>query len=218
MAENVGTMIADVQDETHWPSETTAIIRHMKAALRHYQRRRFYFSEKADTFATVAGQHTYIRSEYPSDLLEIDSIRAVIGGGETVLNRIGLIEMREKQANSTADREGPQYFSWLGDSLILFPTPGGAYTVKVDYLFDATRNATDGVEIDGTVLTHTNDYFTRGAEILRTRIIYSLGLGRAQDPQLSISMKTLNAEAEQSLEFETHQRKFGSSMQIRPHF
>lgn len=215
MAEDVAGMIAAVKDETHWPSETTAIIRHLVASLRHYRRRRFWFSEKTGTFNTVAGQSDYVRTtNYPADLMEIDSMRVESGTGEIVLERISLPDMRAMQSGASATRNSPIYYSWHGDTLIFFPTPGGVWTVNFDYLFDSTRDSATGNEIDGTTTTYTNEYFKRGAELLRTRIIYALSLGRAQDPTLALSMQTLNREADQALTFETHQRKIGSGFEV----
>jgi len=209
--ENVGTMIQDVKDETHWPSEDAAIIRHLVSSLRHYRRRRFYFSEKSDSFPTINGVSEYERTtHYPADLLEIDSLRVVSGNGEITCTRLSLTEIRDRQSNSAASRNSPIYYSWYGDKLILFPTPGGVWTVKVDYLFDSTRDETAGTEIDGSDLTMTNEYFRRGSELLRTRIIYALSLGRAEDPTMAIAVKTMNTESDQSLTLETFQRRLGS--------
>lgn len=215
MAEDVASMIAAVKDETHWPSETAAIIRHLVASLRHYRRRRFWFSEKTGTFNTVAGQSDYVRTtNFPADLMEIDTMRVESGNGEIIMDRISLADMRAMQSGASATRNSPIYYSWLGDTLIVFPTPGGVWTINLDYLFDATRDTATGNEIDGTVTNYTNEYFKRAEELLRTRIIYALSLGRAQDPSLAISMQTMNREADQALTLETHQRKMGSGFEV----
>jgi len=215
MAHDVAEMIDTIKAESHWPDEYTAILRHIVRALRYLRFERFYFSEKSDTFATVANQDAYERdTDYPADLLEIDSLRCVWGSGDIILSKVSFEQLRLEQSGSTANRNTPEIYAWHGDKLYLWPTPGSVWTLNVDYCFDATRNAADGVEITtdaAGVNTMTNDFFTRGEELLCNRVLYSLALGRAEDAKAALTAKAAFDDALRSMKNETTLRKVGSS-------
>jgi hypothetical protein len=222
MANDVAAMISEVMDEGHWPGEAVAIRRHLRDALKHYRNRRFYFSEKSATRTTVAGVYELARSAgpngYPADLLELDSLRVVSGSGEVIVRKTGFHNIRELQANSTSSRETPSVYAFYADKLLLYPTPGSAWTLKFDYVFDATLDTATGTAIDGSNGALTNAYFDRGAELLRSAIIMRMSLGRTEDGQLAISAKAINEAAERSLTNESTLRKVGSSFSVRPSF
>lgn len=225
MAHDVTEMIATVKAESHWPDEDVAILRHLVRALRHFRHHRFYFSEKAGTLVTVADQSAYVRGsgadDVPADLLEIDSIRCEEGSGETILEKVSIEQMRLAQAGSTTGMNSPQIYSWHAETLYLWPTPGSVWTLNIDYLFDATRDTATGGEIvtDASgVATMTNEFFTRGEELLCSRILYSLALGRAEDAKAALTAKTAYLEALNSLQNESVIRKVGSSFQSDGYF
>jgi hypothetical protein len=217
---NVGIFITTIKEETHWPNEDDAIVRHMVAALRHYRSQRWYFSEKSGTFNTVASQAAYARGTpgYPADLMDIEDLRVVQGASEWELERISFDEMRQRQFASNVPANVPDAYCMWADTLILNPTPSGILVMNVDYILDSSIDTASGDPIDGSDNTHTNDYFTRGEELLRTRTIYAMALGRAEDTEFALSMKALNDEAERSLRGETVTRQVGSTLESQGYF
>jgi hypothetical protein len=220
MPHDVAEMIDTVKAESHWPDEDTAILRHIVRALRHFRHERFYFSEKTGTFNAVTDQASYARdTDYPADLFEIDALRVEDGSGETPLDRVSYETYVDMNAGSTSTRGTPSVYAWHHDELFLWPTPGSAWVINVDYFFDATRDAASGDEITiDSSTAFTNDFFTRGEELLCARVLYSLSLGRAEDQKAALSAKAQYDEALRSLRSETHIRKVGSSLVVDPYF
>lgn len=202
---DLSTLQSQVLDELHesGTAESTIVKRHLVAALRHYRSMRFAFSEKVATFATVADQESYQTNgtEAPADIMEIDHMQWRTGASAPwkPIERRLYVEQLWARENLTTTGQ-PDFWGFYRDRIYLWPTPSDAWTVQVHYHFDSARDAATGNEItESSAGTVTNDFFTRGAELLRTRAMYTYSLSRGDRPEVVTSAKMLNNEALQSM-------------------
>lgn len=143
--------------------------------------------------------------DFPGDIMDIDSVERMTGSGVlgTPLKQKTIAEMRSLQ--STGIGSGPpDYWCWHHDRFIIYPTPSGTSSLRIDYHFDATRNEANGNKYHPrlSVGRFTNEFFRRGFTMLMSRALYTFALGRDDDYELAKRMKILNIEEESSLGLE----------------
>lgn len=194
---NLTTMLASVKEDILEPADTTAITRHICTALRHFRGMRFAFSEKTDTFPTVANQEAYTpgSGSVPVAIYEIDHLAITINGYDREVRMVTWPELlRARTASSTAGK--PKIAALYGGLLYLHPKPDAVHTITMRYIKDATRDAATGNEITtASAGTVTNEFFTVGEELLRTRTIYSWAMTRGASSSMATSAKLLYNEA-----------------------
>ena len=184
------TIRAIIAGELHEPDDDLYIGRYISQALAHFRHMRFAFSEKATTITLIASTNKYKRGGgvVPGDVLAIDNLQRLESGGGILGNKVrpvGIDEFRMYETSGSATSGQPDIYCWFEETLYLWPTPGEAYQCKLDYHIDATVDETTGNAIDPDAATHldthTNEFFRRGRELLKARVIYSYARMRSHD-------------------------------------
>lgn len=126
---------------------TSRIASAIEDAIYHYQRRRFYFNQARDTFATVAGTEFYTSGtdpeDIPEDVAEVDALTITVSGRRYTLEQASFAEL--EQISTTTDSRGqPTMWAWYAQQVRLFPVPDAAYTVTMSYLQRIPVPASDG--------------------------------------------------------------------------
>lgn len=151
-----GVMKARIADEFINESITTAQIENaIKTAIRHYQRKPFWFNQKTGTFATVASQETYTtadNSDIPN-IVRIDSLRSSFGN---ILKAIADQSIEEMQDRSV--QGAPGFYSNYENKIRLYPIPDAVYTIYMRYICKLTELSADG---------DTNAWTNEGEELTR---------------------------------------------------
>lgn len=191
-----GTMIASMKADALDPADDTELKRHVVAALNHYRGERFEFSEKVGTFSTVADQEEYVQGvdDVPDGIFSIDELRITISSRIIKIPMIPWTEFRAKQ-KLTSTISQPRYAAFYASSIWLYPTPGAIYTIGIDFVFDATVDQNGDPITTASDNADTNDFFTIGEELVRTRALYTWAMTRGVSDEFATRMKLLNNEA-----------------------
>ena len=205
------TVRAIIAGELHEPDDDLYIGRYMSTALAHFRGEKFAFTDKATTITLVSGTNNYARGGgvVPGDLLSITNLQRLETGGGILGNKVrpvGIDEFRMFETSGSATSGQPDIYAWFEETLWLWPTPGEAYQCKLDYHIDSTVDSATGNTIDPDAATHldthTNEFFDRGRELLRTRTIYTYAMMRSHDNEAIGRAKALYYEAMRSLKGE----------------
>lgn len=149
------------------------------AAIRHYQRTRFYFNETRDeTFATVAAQKLYSSTDDAAipKFIEIDQIVLMDGTEPNELCQIDpkKWEMLTASGSSTGR---PNSWCYFNESFGLYPIPDAAYTIRpIGHIMKAAPTADDEAN---------NVWMLEAYELLRARCVTQLAQRRLRDPELA---------------------------------
>lgn len=174
------------------PQTETAVRWAMVRQLNSVRSERFHFTEATASFTLVADQSNYVKgvaaTDLPADLLYIDVAKLTYGSSPTVadiLDRIGIDEMRTRQAQSTNSGRS-HWFTWWDDTFIIHPPPSTADTLQLDYHRDSTLTANgDVITINSN--TETNDWFSfqGGEALLSAMVTAEVALRLLRDPELA---------------------------------
>ena len=116
----------DYLNRSDLASETQRAI---QAAVRKYERKRFWFNETATSVACVASQsHVAV----PSNFLELDLLQITESSANTALIEKDLKWIR--RANTIPTHGIPTHFTIYQNRIELFPIPNSAYTLPIYYL------------------------------------------------------------------------------------
>lgn len=117
----------------------------IQTAIKHYERKPWWFNQKVGTFATVADQELYTSSDLADipNMVIIQSI--VLGASSTTKSPLRGLD------NSTIDdmQDGsitgePEFYSRYADKIRLYPIPSAVYTTTVSYVYKLTALSADG--------------------------------------------------------------------------
>lgn len=116
----------DYLNRTDLNSETQRAI---QAAVRKYERKRFWFNETATSVACVASQ-SYVA--VPSNFLELDLLQVTDSSANVELIEKDLKWIR--RANTVPTHGIPTHFTIYQNRIELFPIPDSAYSLPIYYL------------------------------------------------------------------------------------
>ncbi|MCV0371720.1 hypothetical protein [Filomicrobium sp.] len=132
-------------------------------AIEAYEDKRFYFNEtRSFTFTTVQDQDRYAASdsgwENLANVLKIDFVIVLIGGQpyDCIPKPPHWFEH-----NLITSTNWPNYYGWYDESLILYPTPAGAYQVRIGCVEKAAAPASDAEA--------NNPWMTKAERLIRNR-------------------------------------------------
>jgi len=188
MADNLGGLIAYIQDELNEPAEETVIRRYIRDFLFNIRSERFRFSEESGTFSTVASQSDYPTGVdgVPGDIIKIDRLRVLNGSVYSDVRERQIDEFREIQSANIATSNRPQDFCFYAEQILFWPTPSAVTTIYLDYQVDPTRDyVTGSVFTEDAEDTFTNAYFREARDLMVSFCMMKWGLGRGQNPELA---------------------------------
>ena len=110
--------------------------------------------------------------------------------------------MRRLDVVTTSAIGIPNYYAFYNNKLILWPHPGAAeQSLRLDYQRDSTRDESTGVEFSSSSpdTAFTNEYFKRGEELLRTRVLMLYAMGRSHSNEEATRARLLYTEALRSV-------------------
>lgn len=172
--------IADDLDKNLSDAAYAAIIASaVNAAIRHYQRTRFYFNETRDeTFVTVADQKLYAKADDATipKFIEIDQIVLMDGTEPYELCQITPKEWEMLTASGSSTGR-PDSYCYFNESFGLYPIPDAAYTVRpIGHIMKDAPAADDEAN---------NVWMIEAYELLRARCVTQIAQRRLRDAELA---------------------------------
>lgn len=186
MANDYAAMRTRILDEFVNESLTTAQVNNaIQTAIKHYERRPFYFNQKTGTFPTVAAQEYYSSTDL-SDIPSIVSIVAatVTNSTKSKLEPVDFSIMDDTQDGSITGP--PEMLAVFKQQIRLYPIPDGIYTITMAYIYRFTALSADG---------DTNAWMVEGEELIRQKAKRILALDILQADDLATRAASLEAEA-----------------------
>lgn len=161
-------MIDRIADELARSDLTTQIPKAIQSAIRHYERRAFYFNEVRKTLSTSDGDFDYTTSEFAflDKMAEIYSAKITVNGSQIPLQERDW-EYLDALRSSTTSKGDPTDYAYYGKVLYVWPTPNTARDIiisHVEKLPPASLSAT----------TDTNYWMTDAEELIRCRAMRKL--------------------------------------------
>ena len=205
---NYSTLLTALQDEAHEPADSGIFARHVQAALHHLRPLVLPWSHATATVDLVQDQREYERGvDIPGDILSFDSIYLLYSGTSGGLN-IELMklpsinEFRRLDVSTTSAVGIPNFYVFYDDKLFIWPQPGATnQQIQMDYHRDATLHEDTGVAFDASNVdtSFTNEFFRRGEELLRTRVLMTYAMTRSHSNEESTRAQLLYKEAYKSV-------------------
>lgn len=160
-----------IADELVNESITTAqISAAIKSAVKHWERKPFWFNQKVGTFSTVASQELYTSTDLADieNMIRIDSMLVTSSGFKSRVRGVDNSAIEDVQDGTVTGT--PSMFSRYADKIRLYPIPDTVYTVTVSYLY---KLATLTVNADTNAWTDECEEMIRNAakRILATDIL-----------------------------------------------
>jgi hypothetical protein len=169
----------------------------IQTAIKHYERKPFFFNERTNTFSTVAAQEYYSSS----DLSDIPNIVHIVSATVTSdslkckLLPVDFSIMDDEQDGSVTGE--PEQIAVFKQQIRLYPIPDTAYTVTLAYIYRFTALSGD---------SDTNAWMVEGEELIRQRAKRTLALDSLHADDLAGRAATLEAEALDELMAEGRRR------------
>lgn len=149
-------IVRELFNRTDLTAEIQAAI---QAAISHYQKDKFFFSENQQNMATVNLQPNY---GLPSDFGFIDGMTIIYSTYPIRLERRDWKTMQDLMVNTTFLVGQPTEYAIYGGELWFWPTPNGAYPVQ---LYQNFKNAPPTQDTDTSVWTDDAE------ELIRSRAV-----------------------------------------------
>jgi hypothetical protein len=151
-----GQIQSRVADELNRSDLTSQIQLAIVSAVEAYERKRFWFNEATATATTTASTN-YVST--PSDFVKEYFFQITVGSSKYTLSPMNYSDFLVATATSTTSGQPTQY-SYYQDVFYLFPTPGSAYTLTLNYIKRLTTLAASG---------DNNGWTNYAEELLRQR-------------------------------------------------
>lgn len=195
------TLVTSLTQELHEPNDDSVIDRHVVSALRHLRPYRFLFSDKTVEIDLVADEAALtLGADLPGDIMSIDAVWQIQDNDlQDELKECSIQSYRRLNISSTVTGY-PRYWCFYAGRLLLYPTPAGSLSLRIDYQVDPTLDEATGAEITVSAAgTETNEFFRRGEELVRARATYTYSLQRSGDSNAATRAKILFDDAFKSL-------------------
>lgn len=192
------TMRARIADEYVNEAITTAQINAaIQTAIKHYERKPFYFNQKTGTFPTVASQEYYSSSDLSDipNIVHIVSALATVDSFKRKLHPVDFAMMDDCQDGTVTGP--PENLAVFKQQLRLYPIPDAIYTVTLAYTYRFAALSADG---------DANAWMTDGEELIRQRAKRTLALDYLEADDLAARAAALEGEALDELMAEGRRR------------
>ena len=173
------------------------------SAIKHYERRRFFFNEGRSTATTIAGQLTY---EMPSDIIEVDHLTLSTDSTQYKLDRVPYVYFTERDTSVNPITGQPSRFAIFDYGLFLWPIPDAEYTLTMSYLR----------QLETITDNESNAWTTVAERLIRTHAELDLALRIIGDLPYATALQAIEAQEYLALKRETNQ--IISSGRIRPYY
>ena len=198
MAGTYGDMQSRIADEITDAALASQIQNAIQDAIKHYERKKFYFNQKVAGFSTVAGQEYYSSSDL-ADIATLIEIEAAAIANSGVKSELVAEAFENIDAWQTSLSTGqPRSFAYYGQQIRLFPIPDAAYTVTLAYHY---RLATLSAPSD------TNAWMTDGEILIRESAKRRLAQDVVKEDGESQRASPLELEELEELLAETRRRR-----------
>lgn len=117
----------------------------IQTAIKHYERKPWWFNQKVGTFSTVAAQELYTSSDL-ADIPDIVIVQSMlIGSSSTTKSPLrGLDNSNIDDLQDGSQTGEPEFYARYADKIRLYPIPSAVYTVTVSYVYKLTSLSADG--------------------------------------------------------------------------
>jgi hypothetical protein len=164
----LGTMLDRIADELARSDLTSQINKAVQSAIRHYERKAFYFNEARKTLSTSDGAEFYTTTDFGflDKLAEIYTARITVNGSHYLLQERDW-EYLDALSSSTTSKGDPSDFAYFGKQFRVWPIPNAARNIVIsgiEKLPAASLSATGD----------TNYWMTDGEELIRSRAVRKL--------------------------------------------
>jgi hypothetical protein len=185
---------------------TSQINEAIQSAIKHYERKTFYFNQKVDgTFPTVAAQEYYTSADFADipNIVKVRSANVTINGSKSPLKPFDFQVIDDEQDGSvTGD---PYAYASFAQKIRLYPIPNGAFTVKMSYVYKLAALSADG---------DTNAWMTDAEEMIRQAAKKRIAIDILHDDELAGRCTVLEVEAYDELMAETARRLPNTELKI----
>ncbi|WP_374634046.1 hypothetical protein [Ferrovibrio sp.] len=155
-----GTMETRIADELSRTDLNAQIQKAIKSAIRHYERRRFYFNERIDTFSLSSSQEWYSTADFASmdKIVTIDTVKYSSGGStHTIAPRDFSYIDEISSGQSFGD---PTDYAYYRQQMRFYPIPNQARSVTISYVYKPSELSAS---------TDSNFWMTDAEELIRMR-------------------------------------------------
>lgn len=196
--------IANEIDDDDLGDEITSAI---QSAIKHHERRRFYFNQKTFTFPTVAAQEYYAAADAAdiATFLEVQTQYLTSGGIRYPINVTSFEAIDESQNGTVTGR--PTNWAFFGQKFRLYPIPDAVYTVTVAGHY---RLAT----ITDPALG--NAWFDDAEELIRQRAKRIIAMDITKEISDAQAAQALEDMALEALLYETQLRRGRQLLRVDP--
>lgn len=161
---------------------TTEISAAINAAIAHYQREKFYFTEEQATATTVKDQASL---GLPSDLNLIDGITITYSTYPVPMVRRDWLTMQQLFVNTTILTGPPTDYAIYANQLWFWPTPNGAYALT---LYEDFQNAAPVQDTD------SNNWTVDAEELIRSRAVADIRCHVLKQQAALLEMSSMRPE------------------------
>lgn len=152
-AGTLGMMKLRIKNEINRSDLDDEIANAITDAIEAYHDQRFFFNEtRSFTFSTVADQDRYTSSDDADigKVMKIDYVVVEVSDAQYICEQQPPSFFEHDLTNSS---NIPFYYGWFDESVVLYPAPAGAYTVRIGCVEKIAAPASD-VEASNPWMTH----------------------------------------------------------------
>jgi len=173
-----------IEQDLHRTDLSAHVSTAIDSAIRHYERKPFWFLEGRATLTTSASQTWY---GVPSDLKGFDNMLVTISGSKDPLTRRHYVDIDEQDEGIATGT--PAEWTYYQDQIRIYPIPNGQYALTLSYkksLPTATGSA-------------STSWTNEGFDLLRYRSEWDIYSSYLRLPEMAASAKQSEMEAFQSI-------------------
>lgn len=187
-------MIAEIESDTE-RSDTDAIRNKIKAAIRAYQKRRFWFNESRDvTFHTVASTEVYDFATIGQEFYALDGVFLTVDSQTVELERISYASMEGADTQTGV----PSAYAYVNRALRIWQSPNDIYTIRLTGHIKVAEPASDA-ETD-------NAWMVEAYDLIMAHAKSELYAHRWEDPANAAMQQTIVREKLRDLTFATQDK------------
>lgn len=193
-----GAMQDRIADEIARTDLASNIRQSIQSAIRHYERKAFYFNEVRKTLSTSDGDFDYTTSEFAflDKMAEIYSAKITVSGSNYLLTERDWTYFDELRSSTTLKGD-PTDFAYYGKVFYVYPTPNAARDIVISHVEKAASLS---------ATTDTNYWMTDAEEMIRARATHKLYAEVIKDPEQAAYWKQCELDALNALMGETESR------------
>lgn len=182
------TRIADELDRTDLASQIKKAI---VSAVRHYERKQFYFCESSFTFSTVIGQEYYTSSDAAAIATapNIGRLNGLFSSSRMPLIKRPWEFIDDKSATTTSYAQ-PEEWAYRQEEIRFYPIPDAVYTITA---FDVPRLTELSADSD------TNAWTNDAEELIRSRAKIDLLRNTIRGPEMAEEIMAIQQQERDAL-------------------